>query len=171
MLRRWQLFAAGIACLLLGQAFGLSLPRGGNVQCPDRTLCDFLSVPGIWQYDEGTEPTYHSVDPCCQFRDYVAEVLSSPEESVSTQNTQHGILFLGDSVDRFQLMVICEDELQRSTGSPHDIDSYWACKRGPFSFHLQSMAGVHPSGPYHLGVQGPPRDRIVHVRPLSSLFL
>ena len=71
-------------------------------------------------------------------RDYVTEVRSAPEEPASTQTSHRGILFLGDSVDRIQLGVICSDELQRFTGSPHEIDAYWACKRGPFSFHLQA---------------------------------
>ena len=165
MLRHWYLFA-GIACCILTERRAVALPlKKDTTDCPDRKLCDFLSLPGIWE-NIGPNATYRSVDPCCELRDYVTEVLASPEEPVSTQNTQHGILFLGDSVDRFQLAVICEDEVQRNPGSFHEIDSYWACKRGPFSFHLQPMVGVHPSGPYHLGVQGNPRDRIVHVRPI-----
>ena len=146
MLRLWLIFAAGLPGFFLGQwTTALPVNRGAR-ECPDRSMCDFLSVPAIWEH-LGQHPTYQSLDPCCELRDYVTEVLSSPEEPVSAQATQHGILFLGDSVDRHQLAVICEDDLRRPIGA-YATNSYWACKRGPFSFHLQAMIGVHPTGPY-----------------------
>ena len=134
-----------------------------NNECPERSLCDFLTLPGIWELG-GEQPTYQTLDPYCQLRDLVTELLSFPEEPISTQDTHSGILFLGDSVDRLQLHVICSEEILRSTVPAHETESYWACKRGPFSFHLQTMAGVHPTGPYPLNVKGSPRDRLIHVR-------
>ena len=172
MYRRW-LFVAGVYCLILSRWATAKLQSQSTNDCPDRSQCDFLDLPGIWEFGDADEkPTYQTLDPCCQLQSIVNEVLSSPEEPVSAQATHSGILFLGDSVDRFMLDVVCSNEmLLRSAASPHDIDSYWACQRGRFSFHVQAMAGVHPTGPYHLGVNGVPKDRLIHVRMNLELTL
>ena len=113
MFRR-SLLLVGIPYLVLSRWATALLLNQGTTDCSDRSSCDFLSLPGVWEFG-GTQPTYQSLDACCQLRDFVTEILSSPEEPISTENTDYGILFLGDSVDRLQLNVICSEEILHST--------------------------------------------------------
>ena len=156
---QWQ--STSVILWLIFAAAGLA---GSAHQCRYPCAADrALAAPGSWSM-EGDTPTWQTIDQCCQLQDLVGAALSYPEEP-SLHDPRHGILLLGDSVEAFTLRAMCSGgdvHLSRRNAS---LEGFWACQRGPYVVAVQAMAGVHPTGPWHLNVTGSPGQRLAHVTP------
>lgn len=136
--------------------------------CRDKGACDFGIFPGLWR--EQGEPQWQVINLCCQLRDLVGDALRAPADWNSTHDEKPAvsILIFGDSVERIALHDLCEQDYWDNWG--HDQTLFHSCRRGMVLLSRQSMIGVHPNGPYHLGMTGSPFERIHNVRfpPLSN---
>ena len=134
--------------------------------CRDRGMCDFGVLPGLWK--EQGAPQWQLVNRCCQLRDLVGEALRATADWNSTHdgNPTVRILIFGDSVERIALHDMCEQDYWDNWG--HDQTLFHSCRRGRVLLSRQSMIGVHPNGPYHLGMTGSPIQRIQNVCPIPA---
>jgi hypothetical protein len=131
--------------------------------CDSRSICDYGVLPGVWK-EQGT-PQWELVSQCCKLRDLVGEALQAPADWNSTHDGEPAvrILIFGDSVERITLHDLCDQDQWDNWG--HDQTLFHSCRRGRVLLSRQSMIGVHPDGPYHLGMTGSPFQRILNVRP------
>ncbi len=127
--------------------------------------CDYGILPGLWR-DQG-KPQWQLVSQCCQLRDLVGEARHAPADWNSTEDEDPAvrILIFGDSVERITLHDLCDQDQWDNWG--HDQTLFHSCRRGRVLLSRQSMIGVNPDGPYHMGMTGSPFQRILNVRPLS----
>ena len=130
-------------------------------KCTSRGDCNFLTAPGLWDF-EGDTVRWQTIDGCCHLEDLVSVALRFPEEP-ATRDPRFGIFLLGDSVEGYTLRAMCNSEHVQLSYHNHTLEGFWACKRGPFLMGLQTMAGVHPDGPWLANVSGSPEQRLEHV--------
>ena len=71
----------------------------------------------------------------------------------------HG-LFFGDSNDRYLVNDYCAKE--EPIPPQHEVNALRGCWRNNITLSWQPIVGVHPTGPYYMGVSGTPAERIIH---------
>ncbi len=99
---------------------------------PRKVKCQYGTLPGRWLKGDLGDG-WNVYNPECQLQNYLGSP-SGPEEFLETLGDEAGILLFGDSVDRYMVNDICNnEEMGKQWDEPHNspseaLDSFCICR-------------------------------------------